>query len=147
MLSQLPSSSPPPSSPPPPSSSSSSSSSPPSSSSSQQVTSVSHGLLPCWSVGYIPSHTLRIMMTAIAGIALSVAASAVQTLKIKPSESFNHNDLYAVLYPCSLWSRAHVTLAPEGIISYSCSGLCHSTGFARLPPTLLGPSPLSLLYS
>ena len=29
------------------------------------------------------------------GIALSVTASLVQVLKLKPSESFNHNDLYA----------------------------------------------------
>ena len=51
--------------------------------------------LVMWSV--VSLHKLKsnwaVMM--LLGVALSIAASAVQILKMKPSESFNHNDLYS----------------------------------------------------
>jgi hypothetical protein len=54
-----------------------------------------------WTVLSLVKRHSRWAPLMLLGVALSITASLVQILKLKPSDSFNHNDLWAALLPNS----------------------------------------------
>ncbi len=69
------------------------------------------------------------------GVALTVSASAVQIMKIKPSESFNHNDLYATIFPHRIFVTHPGTTSSNCLASRSFTALAAQCALEQRSPT------------